>query len=68
MAGYPKKIYTIAELGRIRPEFCGCERKELLFYYESVKRKLWSIIVRVNHYGTHGYRKNNKLYWISRHL
>ena len=43
-AGRPKKIYTIAELGRIRPEFCGCERKELLFYYESGKREVWSVV------------------------
>lgn len=42
MAGHPKKIYTIAELGRIRPKFCGCERKELLFYYESEKREVCS--------------------------
>ena len=42
MAGHPKKIYTIAELGRIRSKFCGCERKELLFYYESEKREVYS--------------------------
>ena len=42
MAGHPKKIYTIAELGRIRSKFCGCERKELLFYYESEKREVCS--------------------------
>lgn len=42
--GHPEKIYTIAELGRTRPEFCGCERKELLFYYESGKREVWSVV------------------------
>ena len=27
----------------IRPKFCGCERKELLFYYESGKREVRSV-------------------------
>jgi len=44
MAGRPKKIYTIAEFGWIRPEFCGCERKELLFYYEPVNREVRSVV------------------------
>ena len=42
-AGRPKKIYTMAEFDRIRTEFCGCERKELLFYYESAMMELWSV-------------------------
>ena len=50
MAGHPKKIYTIAELGRIRSKFCGCERKELLFYYESEKREVCSRVPKTLQY------------------